>query len=81
MKIEILGPGCRRCITTEENVRKALELLRLQAEIVQISDPQEFARRGVMFTPAVIIDGEIKASGRIPEVDQIRSWLEQQQAA
>ena len=81
MKIEILGPGCNRCIATEDNVRKALESLRLQAEVVHISDPREFARRGVMFTPAVIIDGQLKASGRIPDVEQIRSWLEQQRAA
>ncbi len=80
MKIEILGPGCYRCITTEGNVRNALESLRLQADVVHISDPQEFARRGVMFTPAVIIDGQLKASGRIPNVDEIRSWLEKQRA-
>jgi small redox-active disulfide protein 2 len=81
MKIEILGPGCNRCIATEENVRKALESLGLQAEVVHVSDPREFARRGVMFSPAVIIDGQLKASGRIPDVDQIRSWLELERAA
>jgi small redox-active disulfide protein 2 len=81
MKIEILGPGCYRCIATEDNVRKALAELGLEAEVVHISDPREFARRGVMFTPAVIIDGQLKASGRIPDVEQVRSWLEQQRAA
>jgi hypothetical protein len=44
MKVEILGPGCNRCAATKENVRKALESLRLQAEVVHISDPLEFAR-------------------------------------
>ncbi len=81
MKIEIFGPGCYRCITTLDNVRKALESLSLQAEVVHISDPREFVRRGVMFTPAVIIDGQLKASGRIPDVKEIRSWLEKQRAA
>ncbi len=81
MKIEILGPGCHRCIATEDNVRKALESLHLKAEVVHVTDPQEYARRGVMFTPAVIIDGQIKASGRIPEVEQVRSWLEKERAA
>jgi len=76
MKIEILGPGCYRCVETEANVRKALEGLGLKADVRHITDPREFARRGVMFTPAVIIDGEIKSSGRIPKVEEIRSWIE-----
>jgi small redox-active disulfide protein 2 len=81
MKIEILGPGCQRCVATEENVRKALGELRLEAEVAHVSDPREFARRGVMFTPAVVVDGEVKASGRIPEVEEIRNWLAGRPAA
>lgn len=72
MKIEILGPGCYRCVQTEENVKKALEALKIEAEVTHVTDFQEFARRGVMFTPAVVIDGEVKTSGKIPTVDEIK---------
>ncbi len=75
MKIEILGPGCARCHATEKNVSLALNELSLQAEVVHVHDPKEYAKRGVLFTPAVVIDGETKASGKIPTVEEIKSWL------
>ncbi len=75
MKIEILGPGCMRCVTTERNVRQALDALRLSAEIVHVFDQEEFVKRGIKFTPAVVIEGMTMSSGRIPEVDEIRRWL------
>lgn len=77
MKIEILGPGCMRCITAEQNVRQALDSLRLSADIVHIFDPKEIAKRGIEFTPAVVIEGVTRSSGRIPEVAEIRRWLEE----
>ncbi len=77
MKIEILGPGCMRCMTTEENVRQALGQVGLTAEIVHVSDHHEFHKRGIKFTPAVVVDGQTKSSGRIPQVPEIRSWLEE----
>lgn len=75
MKIEILGPGCARCHTTEKNVAQAIEALNVQAEIVHIYDPKEYAKRGVLFTPAVVIDGETKVSGKIPTVEEVKRWL------
>lgn len=77
MKIEILGPGCMRCVTTEQNVRQALDGLGLTAAIIHIFDPGEFAKRGVKFTPAVVIDDITRSSGRIPDVTEIRRWLEE----
>lgn len=81
MKIEILGPGCYRCLTAEANVREALQAAGLDAEVKHVHDPIEIMRCGVKFTPALFIDGKIKASGRIPEVEQIRRWLEERRAA
>jgi small redox-active disulfide protein 2 len=80
MKIEILGPGCMRCMKTEENVRVALRELGLTAEVVHISDHDEFGKRGIKFTPALVIDGQTKSSGRIPEVGEIHRWLEKTSA-
>lgn len=80
MRIEILGPGCSRCLRTEESVRRALKELSLEAELAHIRDPQEFASRGVLFTPAVVIDGKLKSSGRVPTNEEIRQWLEEAQS-
>lgn len=75
MKIEILGPGCARCRATEENVRKALVELKLEAEVEHITDPAQFARRGVMLTPGVIVDGQVVSSGRVPSLEDVKGWF------
>jgi len=75
MKIEIVGPGCGRCIATEKNVKEAVKQLGIQAEITKVANVAEFAKKGVMFTPGVIIDGQVKVSGRIPTVDEIKKIL------
>ena len=75
MKIEIVGPGCPRCISTENNVKEALKQLGKEAEVEHIFDIAEFAKRGVMFTPAVIIDGEIVTSGKIPTIEELKDII------
>jgi small redox-active disulfide protein 2 len=75
MKIEILGPGCARCRATEANIRKALAELQVEAEVVHVSDVREIAKRGVMLTPGLVVDGKLVCKGRIPEVTEIKSWL------
>lgn len=76
MKIEILGTGCPKCKTTEKNVRKAVEELGLQAEIVKVDDLQQIVDRGVMMTPAVFIDGVAKIVGRVPSPEEIKKLLQ-----
>jgi len=76
MKIEILGPGCARCRATEGNVRKALAELKLDAEILHITDLLEISKRRVMLTPGVLIDGALRSSGRVPTVEEIKQWLQ-----
>lgn len=75
MKIEVIGPGCPRCKSTEKNVFEAIKQLNIQAEVTKITDVTEFAKKGVMFTPAVIVDGQVKISGKIPTVDELKSIL------
>ncbi|MCM8757893.1 MAG: thioredoxin family protein [Candidatus Omnitrophica bacterium] len=75
MKIEIVGPGCPRCIATENNVKEAIKQLGIQAEIAKVTDMKEFAKKGIMFTPAVIVDGQVKISGKIPTVEEIKKVL------
>jgi small redox-active disulfide protein 2 len=75
MKIEVLGTGCAKCRATEKNVRKAVEELGIQAEVVKVEDLQDIINRGVMMTPAVVVDGEVKISGHQPTVDEIKKII------
>jgi small redox-active disulfide protein 2 len=75
MKIEVVGPGCGRCIATEKNVREALKQLGINAEVNKVTNVAEFAHKGIMFTPGVIVDGQVKVSGKIPTVDELKKIL------
>jgi len=75
MKIKILGTGCPKCKQLEANARKAVEELKIKAEIEKITDIGKIVDYGVMSTPAIVVDEEVKASGRIPEVVEIKKWL------
>jgi small redox-active disulfide protein 2 len=75
MKIEVVGPGCARCVATEKNVKEAIRQLGIQAEVVKVTNITEFAQKGVMLTPGVIVDGIVKFSGKIPPVDEIKKVL------
>ncbi len=75
MKIEVLGTGCAKCKATEKIVKKAIEELGIQAEVVKIEDLQEIIDRGIMMTPAVIVDGKVKIIGHTPTVDEIKKIL------
>lgn len=72
MKIQVAGPGCPRCLATEKNVRQACAELNLSADISHVFDVKEFAKLGVMMTPAVIVDGEVVVSGKIPTVEELK---------
>jgi len=75
MKIEILGTGCPKCETVAKNVQSAVRELGIQVEVVKVTDIGEIAARGVMLTPALAIDGDIKAVGKVPTVEEIKAWL------
>lgn len=79
MMIEVLGPGCARCNKTAEIIQRAGEELGLEPGgdfyVSKVEDLNRIASWGVMVTPAVIIDGVLKMSGRVPSVDKAREWL------
>ena len=77
MKIEVLGTGCPKCKKTTELMERMIEELGLDAELVHVSSVNAIVSRGVMMTPAVVIDGEIKFEGRIPDETTVRSWFTQ----
>ena len=75
MRIEILGTGCAKCRRQTKNVERAVEELGLDAEVVKVEDISEIMDRGVMMTPALAIDGELRASGRIVDVRELKEML------
>ncbi len=75
MKIEILGSGCPKCKKLAEICEQATKELGIQAEIIKITDINKITNRGIMMTPALCIDGEIKCTGRIPNIDEVKNWL------
>lgn len=64
MKIEVLGPGCRKCAALASNVQAAAEKLGLQYELNKVTNIVEITRYGVIVTPALVIDGDVKLSGK-----------------
>ena len=75
MKIKVLGSGCSNCKKLEFNVRKACELLGITATVEKVQEYSEIAAYGVMSTPALVVDEEVKIYGRVPEVEEIKKIL------
>jgi small redox-active disulfide protein 2 len=75
MEIKVLGPGCSRCKQAEKVVRDAVAEAGVAADIVKVTDMMEIAGYGVMGTPAVVIDGQVKLVGRIPKKEEVVAWV------
>jgi small redox-active disulfide protein 2 len=75
MKIEILGTGCPKCKMLEANARKALEESGKKAELVKVTEIDKIVEYGVMSTPAIVIDREVKSYGKVADVEEIKKWL------
>lgn len=75
MKVEILGTGCPKCQRTEELVKQALNDLGISAEVEHITDPNAIADYGVFKTPGVVVNGEVKLSGKVPSLDELKDLL------
>ncbi len=75
MKIEILGTGCPKCKKLYENMQNAVKELGVDAEISKVEDIAKITEYAVMTTPALVINGEVKAAGRIPAPDEIKEWI------
>lgn len=75
MKIEILGSGCPKCRQLEANAKKALEEAGKKAELVKVTEINKIVEYGVMSTPAIVINGEVKSYGKVADVDEIKEWF------
>jgi small redox-active disulfide protein 2 len=75
MKIEILGTGCPKCKKLFENTQEAVKNLGTGADVVKVEDIQQIMNAGVMFTPALAVDGEVKSAGKVLSVDEIKKII------
>jgi small redox-active disulfide protein 2 len=75
MKIQVLGTGCPKCKKLAENVQAAVQEAGLDCEIVKVTDINEIMKFGVMLTPALAIDGQVKVTGKVPGPDEIKKML------
>ncbi len=73
--IQVLGPGCPKCRQLEENAQKAVEELGIEASVEKVDDINAIAGFGVMMTPAIVINGEVKVVGKLCSTEQIKELL------
>ncbi len=76
MEIKILGPGCKKCEKTEKHAKAVVSELGLDVGVEKVTDMMEIAGYGVMGTPAVVINGIVKCSGKVPSKKEIKTWIE-----
>ncbi len=74
-KIQILGTGCTRCKKLAENAEAAAKAAGIEYELEKVTDMDRIVQMGVMITPALAVDGEIKVSGRVPDVEAVKKML------
>ncbi|WP_305064401.1 thioredoxin family protein [Methanococcoides sp.] len=77
MKIEILGSGCAKCNKLKELVEKIVNENGINAEITKVEDINKILDYGVMITPGLVVDGDVKIAGKIPSEDKVKEWLTQ----
>ncbi|OGP53410.1 MAG: redox-active disulfide protein [Deltaproteobacteria bacterium RBG_13_52_11] len=75
MKIEVLGIGCSNCNKLYQHALEAVKLSGKEVEVIKVEDIQKIMGYGVMSTPALVIDGVVKAAGKVPKVEQIKEWI------
>ena len=75
MEIKVLGPGCPKCEATEKAVKEAVAEAGVDAQIEKVTDIMEIAKHGVLMTPSVVIDGQVKSAGKIPKKEEIKGWI------
>jgi small redox-active disulfide protein 2 len=74
-KIQILGSGCHKCNKLTELAKKAAQELNIEYKLEKVTDLNDIMEYGVMITPALVIDGEVKIAGKVPKIEKIKEML------
>ncbi|MCK5078498.1 MAG: TM0996/MTH895 family glutaredoxin-like protein [Bacteroidales bacterium] len=75
MNIKVLGTGCPKCNSLEKLTRKAVKESGINADIEKVDDIMKIMEYGIMKTPALVINGEVKISGRLPSEKELKEFL------
>lgn len=75
-KVQVLGTGCPKCKQLTENAEQAAQDLGIECEITKVTNLNDIMAFGVMMTPALVVDGDVKASGKVLSPDQIKAYLQ-----
>lgn len=78
MEIRILGPGCPRCQEVEKRTIDVLAEMNIAADVQKVTDLMKIAEYKVLATPALVINGKVKCSGKIPSKEDIKKWIEEE---
>ncbi len=73
--VQVLGTGCARCAKLKEHAETAVSELGIDASVQKVDDIVEITSFGVMMTPALAVDGEVKVVGKVPSVEEIKGYL------
>jgi small redox-active disulfide protein 2 len=75
MEIKVLGPGCPKCLQTEKIVKETLIEAGVNAQVEKITDIMKIMTFGVMSTPAVVVDGQVRSTGKVPKKEEVYQWI------
>ena len=75
MDIKVLGPGCLKCQQAENVVKEAVAESGVDAQVEKVTDAMKIAEHGVFGTPAVVVNGDVKCVGKVPTMDEVKSWI------
>jgi small redox-active disulfide protein 2 len=81
MLIQVLGTGCTRCKTLHEMVTKAVQDIGVDAQVEKVEDIEKIMAFEVLMTPALVINGEVKAAGRVPNIEEVKKLIVAAKAA
>ena len=76
MKIEILGSGCPKCKQLYENVQEALKTIGKDAEVIKVEDIKKITEYGILMTPGLVVDGEVKSVGKVLSAVEIKTIIQ-----
>lgn len=78
MEIKVLGPGCANCQTLEKRTIDLLSELGVNANVEKVTDINKFMDYDVFVTPGLVINGKLKAQGRVPSKEEIKEWIQEE---
>ncbi|MBN2007912.1 TM0996/MTH895 family glutaredoxin-like protein [candidate division KSB1 bacterium] len=76
MNVKVLGTGCSKCKLLEERIKKVAAENNIDIDLEKVTNINDIMSFGVMLTPGLVVDGEVKTSGKIPSEDQVLSWIQ-----